>query len=132
MTVAVASLPPGATAASPLWLRLLPLSWAEWRHHPWRHAVALLAVALGVALAASVQVINHSALGEFAQAVRAVNGEPDVVLAAQPGALSGLDDALLDRLVHQAYRIELKGESMRKTRAPDAMKATPSDPVSES
>ena len=26
-------------------------------------------------------------------------------------------DALLDRLVHQAYRIELKGESMRKTRA---------------
>jgi len=26
-------------------------------------------------------------------------------------------DALLDRLVHQAYRIELKGESIRKTRA---------------
>lgn len=25
-------------------------------------------------------------------------------------------DALMDRLVHQAYRIELKGESMRKTR----------------
>lgn len=41
-------------------------------------------------------------------------------------------DALLDRLVHQAYRIELKGESMRKTRTPEAMKTTPSDPVSES
>ena len=26
-------------------------------------------------------------------------------------------DALMDRLVHQAYRIELKGESMRKVRA---------------
>jgi DNA replication protein DnaC len=26
-------------------------------------------------------------------------------------------DALMDRLVHQAYRIELKGESMRKARA---------------
>jgi putative ABC transport system permease protein len=62
-------------------LRLLPLSWAEWRHHPWRHAAALLAVALGVALASSVQLINHAALSEFGQAVRAVNGEPDVVLA---------------------------------------------------
>ena len=83
-----------------MWLRLLPLTLAEWRHHPWRHAVALLAVALGVALAASVQVINHSALGEFAQAVRAVNGQPDVVLAATgPTASAGLDDALLDRLL---------------------------------
>ena len=26
-------------------------------------------------------------------------------------------DAILDRLVHNAYRIELKGESMRKTNA---------------
>src|SRR3954451_269225 len=26
-------------------------------------------------------------------------------------------DAIVDRLVHQAYRIELKGESLRKTRA---------------
>jgi DNA replication protein DnaC len=29
-----------------------------------------------------------------------------------------LADAILDRLVHQAHRLELKGESMRKTRAP--------------
>jgi DNA replication protein DnaC len=37
-------------------------------------------------------------------------------------------DALLDRLVHQAYRIELKGESMRKTRAGvDAGKPIPSE-----
>ena len=28
-----------------------------------------------------------------------------------------LADAILDRLVHNAYRIELKGESMRKSRA---------------
>ena len=31
-------------------------------------------------------------------------------------------DAILDRLVHNAYRFELKGESMRK------IKTTPSDP----
>ena len=36
-------------------------------------------------------------------------------------------DALLDRLVHQAYRIELKGESMRKARAGGTQKGTPSD-----
>lgn len=37
-------------------------------------------------------------------------------------------DALMDRLVHQAHRIELKGESMRKTRtATGAKDAEPSD-----
>ena len=29
-------------------------------------------------------------------------------------------DAILDRLVHNAYRIELKGESMRKGKTPPA------------
>ena len=29
-----------------------------------------------------------------------------------------LADAILDRLVHSAYRVTLRGESMRKTRAP--------------
>jgi DNA replication protein DnaC len=38
-------------------------------------------------------------------------------------------DALMDRLVHQAYRIELKGESMRKARAAqDRGQGAPSDP----
>ena len=79
-----------------MWRRLLPLSFAEWRHHPWRHGVALLAVALGVALASSVQIINASALAEFGQALRSVNGEPDAVLAATQR--EGFDEALLDVL----------------------------------
>ena len=83
-----------------MWRRLLPLSLAEWRHHPWRHGVALLAVALGVALASSVQLINASALAEFGQAVRAVNGQPDAVLVASAdGGRSGLGDAVLDGLL---------------------------------
>ncbi len=75
---------------------LRQLSWAEWRQHPWRHAAVLLAVALGVALAFSVQLINASALSEFASAVRAANGEPDLSLAARAG--SSVPDALLDTL----------------------------------
>ena len=81
---------------APMWRALLNLSIAEWRHHPWRHGVALLAVALGVALASSVQMINESALAEFSQAVRSVNGQPDAVLASL--AREGFDDALYARL----------------------------------
>ena len=66
----------------------------EWRHHPWRHAVAWLAVALGVALAWSVHLINGSALEEFSAAVRSANGEPDLVLR---GPKAGFDDALFER-----------------------------------
>jgi len=46
-------------------------TWPEWRHHPWRHAMALLAVAVGVALGFAVHLINASALAEFGAAVRA-------------------------------------------------------------
>jgi len=79
-----------------MWSALFSLSLAEWRHHPWRHGVALLAVALGVALASSVQLINESALAEFSQALRSVNGQPDAVLAA--GGREGFDDTLYARL----------------------------------
>ncbi len=78
-----------------------PLMVREWRHHPWRHGVALLAVALGVALAYSVHLINTSALAEFSSAVRAANGEPDLSLRAGQSALNarpGFDDALFERV----------------------------------
>jgi len=74
---------------------LATFSWQELRHHPWRSAVAVLAVTLGVALAFAVQLINASALAEFGQAVAAVNGQPDAELRARQGTL---DDTLLDRV----------------------------------
>ena len=74
---------------------LWPLMWREWRHHPWRHGVALLAVALGVALAFSVHLINNSALAEFSSAVRAANGAPDLTLR---GPRAGFDDNLFERV----------------------------------
>jgi len=78
---------------------LRALTLPEWRAHPFRQALALLAVALGVALAFSVHLINQSALGEFAAAVRAVNGEPDAALACRQR--EGCDDALYDALANQ-------------------------------
>ena len=66
---------------------LKTFSWQELRHHPWRSAVAALAVMLGVALAFSVHLINASALSEFSQAVRSVNGQPDLELRSVRGSL---------------------------------------------
>ena len=66
---------------------LRTFSWQELRHHPWRNAAAVVAVMLGVALAFSVHLINASALGEFASAVRAVNGQPDLELRSVHGNL---------------------------------------------
>jgi len=78
-------------------LRLLrALTWPEWRHHAARQAVAVLAVALGVALAFSVQLINGSALSEFAGAVRSVQGEADLELRAVGAA--GFDESLYARV----------------------------------
>jgi len=57
--------------------------------------MALLAVALGVALAWSVHLINASALAEFSAAVRAAHGEPDLSLR---GPREGFDDALFERV----------------------------------
>jgi len=67
------------------WLVLALLktfSWQELRHHPWRNAAAIAAVMLGVALALSVSLINQSALQEFAQAVRSVDGQADLQVRA--------------------------------------------------
>ncbi len=61
---------------------------AEWRHHPWRQAAAVMAVTLGVALAFAVQLINASALAEFDTAVHAASGAPDFSVRPRDGLLS--------------------------------------------
>ncbi|MFN3571322.1 MAG: ABC transporter permease, partial [Polaromonas sp.] len=74
---------------------LSTFSWQELLHHKWRNAAAVVAVMLGVALAFSVQLINNSALSEFSQAVRSVNGQPDLELRALRG---GFDETLYARV----------------------------------
>ncbi len=81
--------------ASPLWSLLKTFSWQELRHHPWQNAAAIVAVMLGVALAFAVQLINASALDEFAQGLRSVNGQPDIEFRGLGGHV---DEALYPRL----------------------------------
>ncbi|MDO8372342.1 MAG: FtsX-like permease family protein [Polaromonas sp.] len=76
---------------------LSTFSWQELLHHKWRNAAAVVAVMLGVALAFSVQLINASALSEFSQAVRSVNGQPDLELRAVRG---GFDETIYARVAN--------------------------------
>ncbi|RZL00660.1 MAG: ABC transporter permease [Rubrivivax sp.] len=81
--------------ASPVPTLLRHFSWPELKHHGLRHATAVLAVLLGVALAFSVHLINESALSEFSSAVRSVNGQADVSLRAARGSF---DEDLYPRI----------------------------------
>ena len=83
---ALASSPPRSSLRSIVALHA-QLLWAEWRHHPWRQAAAVMAVALGVALAFAVQLINASALAEFTTAVHAASGAPDFSVRPRDGLL---------------------------------------------
>ena len=90
-------------ARSLLWQLLKTYSLAELRHHPWRNAAGVLAVTLGVALAFAVHLINASALDEFSQAVRSVNGEPDLSLRAAQGSFDENVYAKLSTLTQIAH-----------------------------
>ena len=69
----------------------------EWRAFPVRFLVAGLAIAIGVALAFAVHVINRSAADAFGEAVRSASGEADLqVRAASP---IGFDEGLYPRLM---------------------------------
>jgi putative ABC transport system permease protein len=84
---------------APVTALLRALTWPEWRLHPGRPLLALLAIALGVALAVSVHLINASALAEFDAAARALHGTPDFELL--PAAGNGYDEALYERVATQ-------------------------------
>lgn len=76
-----------------LWFVLLrTFSFQEFRHYPWRNAMAALAVVFGVALGFAVHLINASALAEFSSAARSAGGQPDFQLHSS--APSGIDESL--------------------------------------
>jgi putative ABC transport system permease protein len=60
-----------------------------------RLALSLSAIALGVALGYAVQLVNQSAINEFAQAVQTLSGTADLEIR---GPRAGFDEALFPRL----------------------------------
>ncbi len=75
-----------------LWRLLLT---GQIREQPGRLAVTVVAITLGVALAAAVAFVNATALTEFATATRRLIGEADIVIR---GAPEGFADELFVRL----------------------------------
>jgi putative ABC transport system permease protein len=65
------------------------------REHPGRAALAVFAIALGVALGVAVHLVNSSAINEFELAARHLAGEADLVVR---GPRAGFDEALYPRL----------------------------------
>ena len=72
----------------------------EWRAQPVRMALAVLAIAVGVALGFAVHMVNSAALASFGRAVASVQGRADVSVRARSAA--GLDEALYPRLARLA------------------------------
>ncbi len=63
----------------------------EWRAHPVRALVALMAIAVGVALGFGIHLINTAAFNEFSAAARSLSGSADLQLRAKAGSF---DEAL--------------------------------------
>lgn len=59
------------------------LAGGQWRAAPGRAATSVLAVAIGVALALAIHLVNASALEEFRQAIATVNGEAHAQVRAR-------------------------------------------------
>ncbi len=82
--------------------RLALLGWlwrAQARAQPGRALTAVLAIAIGVALALAIHLVNRSALEEFAAAMSTVNGEPQAQVRARAGSF---DETLYPRLAAEA------------------------------
>ncbi|MFN9774225.1 MAG: ABC transporter permease [Burkholderiales bacterium] len=80
-------------AATLRWWAWLALG--QWRAAPGRAATSVLAVAIGVALALAIHLVNASALEEFRQAIATVNGEAHAQVRARGEAF---DEAAWARL----------------------------------
>ena len=68
-------------------LALLASCWSgQWRASPARMLTAIIAIAIGVALALGIHLVNRSALDEFGAAISVVNGDAQLQLQASDGS----------------------------------------------
>ena len=88
----VSSLP--ATSLLQRWLLF-----GEWRAHPVRALLAIVAIAVGVAMGFAIHLINAAAFNEFSAAIQSLAGQADVQVA---GREAGIDEAIYPRLAERA------------------------------
>ena len=75
----------------------------EWRAHPLRSFVAILAIAVGVALGFAIHLINSAALDEFSAAVQTLSGQADLQVR---GTQTWLDEGIYPSLAeHTAVAV---------------------------
>lgn len=67
----------------------------EWRAHPMRALLAVVAIAVGVAMGFAIHLINAAAFNEFSSAVQSLAGQADVQVA---GREAQFDEAIYPRL----------------------------------
>lgn len=79
-----------ALGALSRWLLL-----GEWRAHPLRAIVAIIAIAVGVAMGFAVHLINAAAVNEFSAAVKSIAGQADVQVS---GREAWFDESVYPRL----------------------------------
>ena len=68
-----------------------------------RALVSVLAIALGVALGYAVQLINQTAINEFARALQTLSGDADLTVR---GPRAGFDEALYAKLAKLQFGLE--------------------------
>jgi len=82
--------------ASPIAVPVRWLLMGEWRAQPVRIAIAMLAIAVGVALGFAVHLVNSAALASFGRAVASVQGRAD--LAVRAASPAGFAETLYPRI----------------------------------
>jgi putative ABC transport system permease protein len=71
----------------------------EWRAHPIRAILAVIAIAVGVALGFAVDVINGAAFNEFTSAIKSIAGQADLQVK---GVEATFDESLFPQLAQRA------------------------------
>lgn len=67
----------------------------EWRAHPVRALIALLAITLGVALGFGIHLVNQAAFSEFSAAARSLSGSADLQVRGQSAQF---DETLFEQI----------------------------------
>ena len=75
------------------------LLFGEWRTHPVRALLAILAIAVGVAMGFAIHLINAAAFNEFSAAVKSIAGQADIQVS---GREPTFDEAIFPILARRA------------------------------